>query len=115
MFAMKIFPKSFSFAVTAVFFLSSFGLARATQVTAGSNVQLSVTADGTPPFTYQWTKNSSNLVGSTGPTLSIANIQSADAGSYAVINHGTAGFDAAHDAVIKLANAAALHASDFIV
>jgi Ca2+-binding RTX toxin-like protein len=38
-----------------------------------------------------------------------------DAGTYAVLNHGAAGFDAAHDAVIKLANAAVLHTADFVV
>jgi hypothetical protein len=38
-----------------------------------------------------------------------------NAGTYAVVNDGTAGFDAAHDAVIKLANAAVLHTADFIV
>jgi hypothetical protein len=38
-----------------------------------------------------------------------------DAGNYAALNDGTAGFSAAHDAVVKLANDAALHASNFIV
>jgi hypothetical protein len=38
-----------------------------------------------------------------------------DAGKYLVINDGTAGFSAAHDAVVKLANDAQLHASNFII
>jgi hypothetical protein len=38
-----------------------------------------------------------------------------DAGNYAVLNDGTAGFSAAHDAVVKLANDAALHTSNFVM
>ena len=37
------------------------------------------------------------------------------AGTYAIINDGTAGFNSAADAVIKLQNAQLLHTSDFIV
>jgi VCBS repeat-containing protein len=39
----------------------------------------------------------------------------ANAGTYAVVNDGTAGFNVANDAVFKLANAALLHTSDFII
>lgn len=39
----------------------------------------------------------------------------ANAGTYAVVNDGTAGFNVAHDAVFKLTNAALLHTSDFII
>ena len=38
-----------------------------------------------------------------------------NAGTYAVVNDGTAGFNVANDAVFKLTNAALLHTSDFII
>ncbi len=54
-------------------------------VTAGQNVALSVSASGTPPLTYQWYKNGVALAAATGPTLTLANVQPADAGDYYVV------------------------------
>jgi hypothetical protein len=58
---------------------------------AGTNINFSVDAAGTSPLSYQWRKNNTNLVnnsrisGASAPTLSIANLQPADAGNYQVI------------------------------
>jgi Ca2+-binding RTX toxin-like protein len=38
-----------------------------------------------------------------------------DAGTYLIINDATAGFNSAHDAVIRLANGVTVHAGDFVV
>jgi hypothetical protein len=50
----------------------------------GSSVQLSVTASGTQPLTYQWQFNGTNLDGARGVTLTIDNVQASQAGSYSV-------------------------------
>ncbi|HEU4391225.1 MAG TPA: pectinesterase family protein, partial [Blastocatellia bacterium] len=60
-------------------------------VTAGSNATFTVVASGTPPLTYQWKKNGADISGATAATLSLVNVQSADAGSYTVIVTNGAG------------------------
>lgn len=61
---------------------------------AGTTAHFSATVSGTPPFTYQWRKNETNLtdanniLGSSSPTLSIANVSSNDTGTYDVIVTG---------------------------
>jgi Ca2+-binding RTX toxin-like protein/cytoskeletal protein CcmA (bactofilin family) len=57
--------------------------------------------------------NTGNLVANGAAQVTITG--GADAGTYVIINDGTAGFNAAADAVIKLANGAVVHATDFIV
>lgn len=53
-------------------------------VTTGSNVTFMVAAGGAPPLTYQWKKNGVEIAGATADTLSLSNVQLADAGIYAV-------------------------------
>jgi len=48
----------------------------------GNNVVLTVAASGTPAPTLQWRKNTADLGGETGTTLTLNNIQPGDAGSY---------------------------------
>ena len=88
---MKIFSKFSLLALLVIFTVLSSVSAQADQVVAGSTVMLSVTADGTSPFAYQWLKNGGNLSGSTGPTLTLTNIQSSNAGDYSVAVSNTAG------------------------
>jgi Concanavalin A-like lectin/glucanases superfamily len=45
---------------------------------------LSVTAAGTPPFSYQWTLAGTNLPSATNSTLALTNFSLSQAGSYAV-------------------------------
>ncbi len=53
-----------------------------TTVTAGGTVSFTVIATGAS--SYQWVFNGSNLSGATGATLSLNNVQTANAGSYFV-------------------------------
>jgi sugar lactone lactonase YvrE len=53
-------------------------------VTAGNNVQFTVTASGKPAPSYQWNFNGAAISGATNNTLSLTNVQSADAGDYTV-------------------------------
>ena len=60
----------------------------------GETVSFSVTAQGTEPLTYQWwISNRTNISGATSPTLTIANVQPADIGSYFVVVSNAAGSD----------------------
>jgi len=52
-------------------------------VNAGANVTLSVAAGGATG--YQWQFNGTNIAGATNPTLTLANIGTNQAGSYAVV------------------------------
>ncbi len=51
----------------------------------GQTANFSVTVDGTAPFYYQWQKNSANITSATNSTLSLANLQTGNAGNYSVI------------------------------
>ena len=54
-------------------------------VTPGATATFNVTAIGTPPLSYQWRFNGSDLQDKTNRTLSIANVQSINAGRYFVV------------------------------
>ncbi len=54
-------------------------------VFVGGSTTFSVTAGGTPPFNYQWRFNGTSLTNATNATLTLANVQSSQAGSYAVV------------------------------
>ena len=49
-----------------------------------SNVTFTVTAAGTPQLQYQWRLNGTNLAGATSTSLTVANVQASQAGSYSV-------------------------------
>ena len=68
----------------------------------GANVTFSVSADGTPPFQYQWRFYGTNLVGANGATLRLANVQPAQAGPYNVRVSNIAGSTVSSDAVLTL-------------
>jgi arabinan endo-1,5-alpha-L-arabinosidase len=60
-------------------------------VTAGANVQFSVTATGQPAPTYQWVFNGTAISGATGSSYSLTNVQSSSAGDYTVAVSNSAG------------------------
>ena len=51
----------------------------------GKSVTLTVTAVGNSPLSYQWLKNATAIVGATGSSLFLTNLQMADAGNYLVV------------------------------
>ena len=57
----------------------------------GETVELSVTAVGTAPITYQWSKGGVALAGATGSTLSLSNVAPSDADDYKVAVSNGAG------------------------
>ncbi|HVM59823.1 MAG TPA: immunoglobulin domain-containing protein [Verrucomicrobiae bacterium] len=55
-------------------------------VTEGQGAAFSVTANGTPPLTYQWYFNTNSpMANATNSTLSVDNVSSNDAGVYSVL------------------------------
>jgi len=51
----------------------------------GQPLTLSVTADGTPPYTYQWKKDGNDIPGATTSSLRFNSLSTADAGVYSVL------------------------------
>jgi uncharacterized delta-60 repeat protein len=51
----------------------------------GQSVTFSVTANGTGPLAYQWSKDNALLSGATGSALTLTNLQAGDAGTYRVV------------------------------
>jgi photosystem II stability/assembly factor-like uncharacterized protein len=54
-------------------------------VAVGANVSLAVVAAGSPPLSYQWRLNATNIPAATGSALALANVQMTNAGSYDVV------------------------------
>ncbi len=72
------------------------------RVTAGGTVTFTVLATGTPPLSYQWRKDGQPLAGQTGDTLTLANVQAAQAGSYTVVVSNSAGQATSNPAVLTV-------------
>lgn len=53
-------------------------------VVVGGAVAFTVTAGGSAPFTYQWSKNNTPISGATSRALALSNVTNADAGDYTV-------------------------------
>ncbi len=62
-----------------------------TTALAGMSVAFAVSATGTAPLSYQWTKNGVAISGATSPSFSIVGAQAADAGAYACTVTNVAG------------------------
>jgi len=62
-----------------------------TAVTPGASATLSVTADGTAPFTYAWTKDGGTTLLGTAATLAITGMAQKDVGVYVVKVSNSAG------------------------
>ena len=63
----------------------------AATVLVGASASFFVIASGDGPFTYQWRRAGVTLSGATAATLSLTNVQFADAGAYDVIVQGPGG------------------------
>lgn len=51
----------------------------------GTNVSFAVGAVGTPPLTYQWQFNGSNILGKTNSAFSLTGVQYTNSGAYSVV------------------------------
>jgi alpha-tubulin suppressor-like RCC1 family protein len=71
-------------------------------VTVGGMSTFSVTAGGTAPLSYQWNFNGTNITGATNATLTLTNVQPAQAGNYAVLLTNFLGSAASSNAVLSV-------------
>ncbi len=60
-------------------------------INAGHSVLFVASSDGTPPLTYQWTKDGAQLLGATNQTLTLSAVAATDAGVYACIATNSSG------------------------
>lgn len=72
-------------------------------VTVGQRVIISVSADGTQPFTYQWYKNGVAISKATESTYTITSAAYADAASYKARVTNSINYTESDDAVLKVA------------
>jgi hypothetical protein len=71
-------------------------------VLPGSSVTFSVSVSGTAPLSYRWQFNGRALPGATNRTLTLANVQSANAGNYRVVVANAAGSVLSAEAALVL-------------
>lgn len=71
-------------------------------VTAGANVILNVTAEGTNPLNFQWRKNGNNIAGATLASLTISSAQVGDSGTYSVRVANNVGNVTSNNAVVTV-------------
>ncbi len=68
----------------------------------GAPLNLSVTAAGTAPLTYQWFKNGVPIAGATGAALALSELKAADAGKYTVLVGNVVGSVTSEEAVVSV-------------
>ncbi len=68
----------------------------------GDSVTFSVLAAGTPPLSYQWRFNGTNLTTATANALQLTNVQLADSGSYSVVVSNVAGSVLSSNAILTV-------------
>ena len=71
-----------------------------TTVSSGGTATLTVGVAGTPPFTYQWLFDGTNISGATNASLSIDNFSVANAGGYSVTVSNSLGGVTSHIATL---------------
>jgi alpha-tubulin suppressor-like RCC1 family protein len=69
---------------------------------AGTTASFSVTAGGTPPLSYQWSFDTTNIIGATNATLALVNVQLSQAGNYSVLVSNAYGSTKSATAVLTI-------------
>jgi hypothetical protein len=68
----------------------------------GKNVILTVTVDGTAPFSFTWSKNNVALAGATSASYVIASATANDAGAYSCVVSNSAGSTTSDNATLTI-------------
>jgi len=74
---------------------------------AGQSIQLSVTASGSSPLSYQWLKSGAVIAGATAATYSVTGVTTSDSGSYSVVVSNAYGAVYSSSATVTVAQPAA--------
>ena len=77
-------------------------------VAVGGNTSFSVTASGATPISYQWQLGGAAITGATNTTLSLTNVQAAQAGNYTVIVTNSVASVTSTTAVLTVAGSPAI-------
>lgn len=67
-----------------------------------TNILLSVTVTGSPPFSYQWRRAAADLDGAINPTLILTNVTVADSGLYVVVVRNAGGAATSQVAIVTV-------------
>ncbi len=73
---------------------------------SGGTASLSAVLLGEPPLSYQWQFDGTNIAGATGATLTLTNVQPANAGVYTLVVSNFLGTTASASANLTVSNAA---------
>jgi hypothetical protein len=71
-------------------------------VMVSQTASFSVLAGGTPPLAYQWSVGTTSIPGATSSSLTLANVQSSQAGNYSVVVTNAAGSATSTGAVLTV-------------
>ena len=71
-------------------------------VAVGGSVTFVVNVSGTAPFSYQWRKNGTTILGATGSALTLSNVQTTASGSYTVVVTNAAGSVTSNTATVTV-------------
>lgn len=71
-------------------------------VTEGTTATLLVAAAGSPPLSYQWSFDGTNIAGATNATLILTNIQATNTGNYSVLVSDNLGTVTSTDALLTV-------------
>ena len=71
-------------------------------VDQGSNATFTVSVGGTPPFSYQWRFNGTNIAGATAATLTVGSVQPEQVGNYSVFVSNAAGSVISANALLQV-------------
>jgi len=79
-------------------------LAQPKSITAvkGAEVTFDAAAGGTPPLSYQWRWNGTNLPGASDLSLLLANVMRSDAGNYSLAISNAVGVATSSNAVLRV-------------
>jgi hypothetical protein len=85
-------------------------------VGAGASATFTVVVSGTGPFSYQWRRDGTVIAGATAATLTLANVQAANAGNYTVAVTNAAGaVNTSNPAALTVAAGPAIRLSNLSV
>ena len=73
---------------------------------SGATASLSVGVVGSPPLSYQWQLNGLDILGAVGPTLTLTDVRSADAGVYALVVSNALGTTSSVSATLMVSDSA---------
>ena len=86
---------------------------RANHRLPGLSATFTVSAGGTPPLSYQWTFDGTNISGATASAYTVTNVQAGNLGDYSVVVTNSAGSIASSNATLEIGQITAWGATGY--